>query len=297
MFVLDEFNPGEALYYAYCLSKYHYKVQEHLPEFHYETEERKVVEVGGDPTIHVRPSDNCKERVDVDVWGDEEAKILTPPSALIGSSTGRAEKEAGVQEEEGPNKEEEKEGKESFGEEDHSGQLFHHRQDDDDDQPPGPGGSEGSGDSKKDGGRLEVDSDDEGRPVVGDELPGGAVVSKLAGNTPLREREVPSAGALEFSTYDDAPPKSKLTCVAVWNTPWEGKKLIALLKDSHDAKSYEFATLKPDVNSYDPLKFKVGEMDIDGKRSRVRKRQLGPRFEMRGDFVPLAALRAITNEV
>uniref|UniRef100_A0A0G4HLZ6 Uncharacterized protein n=1 Tax=Chromera velia CCMP2878 TaxID=1169474 RepID=A0A0G4HLZ6_9ALVE len=89
-----------------------------------------------------------KARVNVDVWGDEGAK--TPFNASIGSSTGRAEKEVGTQEEEGPNEEEE-EGKESFGEEDHSGQPLHHRWDDDDDQPPGPGGSGRSGDSRKDG--------------------------------------------------------------------------------------------------------------------------------------------------
>uniref|UniRef100_A0A0G4EZR6 Uncharacterized protein n=1 Tax=Chromera velia CCMP2878 TaxID=1169474 RepID=A0A0G4EZR6_9ALVE len=135
------------------------------------------------------------------------------------------------------------------------------------------------------------------RPVMGDKLPGGAVVSRSAGNTPLREQGVLGMGVLEFSTYDDAPPESRPIRVTVWNTPRGGKKLIAFLKDSRDAKSCEFATLKPDVNSYDPLKFKVGEIDMDGKRLRVKKRQLGPCFEMRGDFVPHAALQAITDEV
>uniref|UniRef100_A0A0G4F0H1 Uncharacterized protein n=1 Tax=Chromera velia CCMP2878 TaxID=1169474 RepID=A0A0G4F0H1_9ALVE len=85
-------------------------------------------------------------------WMFREIKEQRPrPSALIGSSTGRAEKEAGAQEEEGLNEEEEEEGKESSGEEDHSRQPPHHCRDNDDDQPPESRGSKGSGDSRKDG--------------------------------------------------------------------------------------------------------------------------------------------------
>uniref|UniRef100_A0A0G4G492 Uncharacterized protein n=1 Tax=Chromera velia CCMP2878 TaxID=1169474 RepID=A0A0G4G492_9ALVE len=54
---------------------------------------------------------------------------------------------------------------------------------------------------------VQVDSDDEGRPVVGDKLPGGAVVSRSAGNIPLREQGVLSMD--KGSDRDEAAEKEK----------------------------------------------------------------------------------------